>query len=182
MGTKGRDLIIWCFIFTSLIGIIAPSVTLLTVDLFWAILIFYHYTLERKKVIRHGQVFLLPINPWWAQILVRGQIKGNWKKAYELHVKFDDKPLKAQLRSINQSFDHIRLNPGIYLWETYLPLPFPKNLREIIAPSTAFMKKGGFIPRPPFVYQYHQYQGRKLRHGAVFIPRKEALLCARKPL
>lgn len=176
MGTKGRDLAVWCFIFTSLAGIAASSVILLAIDLFWAILILYHYTLERKKVIRYGQVLLVPINSWWAWVLVRGQIKGNWEKAYEVHINFGNKPLKPQLRSINQALNHIRHNPGLYIWETNLP--FPKSIREIITPSTAFIKKGCFIPRPPLVYQY---RGKELKHGAVLIPRKEALLCVRKP-
>lgn len=160
------------FVFTA-ISLLFPSKAAFFVSLAFAGMFFWHYIWEVSRGERLNYVVLLPINRWWARVLLRGRIKGRWDRACEIHVKYQPGiSIKDQREGILQDLLHIyRDGSGLYLWETATSVPGPVKamIEEQSQHGLAFWSRGCFLPRFPFVYTR---TGKRLRHGAFLIARE----------
>ncbi len=164
MGTKGRDIVLWLFFLFTIIGMFVSD--MLYPLIFCTLLLakFYFYD-QKKKTIKYRQVVLVPINSVLAQLLIRGKLTGEWEKAYEIHIIFDQRPIREQRNNIVADIEEISKKPALYLFETHVGIPMP--VKRLISENGGFLKKGVFLPRPPFVYR--KRKSKKLSYGAVII-------------
>lgn len=175
IGTKGRDIAVWVFYMLSGFGILTPWTTyiLLPAGLVMAV-IFYFYIVERPRAIRYRQVILLPIHPFIARALLwKKPLRGNWIRAYEIHIMFNTEPIRQQKNNIVSDLqDIIETRPGLYFWETHVAVPMPVRnvVKELERQGAGFFREGALLLRPPFVYTKRRYN-KPLRHGAAIIPK-----------
>lgn len=164
IGTKGRDIVLWFFFLFTIIGIFTPY--MLYPVIFCALILAKFYLYDRKKVIKYRQIVLMPVNSHLARMLVKKyKLRGDWKQAYEIHIMFDQRPLREQRANIVADIKEIAKQPGLYLWETHVGIPMP--VKGLIKESSGFLEKGVFLPRPPFVYR--KRKSKKLCFGAAVI-------------
>jgi|GEM_PF-5693507 len=160
MGTKGRDIALWLYFAFSLGSIIK---TILVYPAFVCLLALgYFYLFEKPRAILYRQMRLLPVNKYVAKLLIFNKIKG-WDDAYEVHINFTKKPLKVQLKNIQQDIcEIIGSRPGLYIWESHInPIKF------LWGEKLVMVKEGPFLPRPPMVYR--KYPKNRLCHGVVLV-------------
>lgn len=168
IGTKGRDIVLWFFFLFTMIGIFTPF--MLYPVIFCALILAKFYLYDRKKVTKYQQLVLMPINSFLAKILIKKyRLRGGWKRAYEIHIMFDKKPLREQRDNIVADIKEITKRPGLYLWETHvgIPMPVKRTIKKLEEKEEAFLKSGTFLPRPPFVYL--KRKSKKLCYGAAII-------------
>lgn len=173
MGTKGRDAVMWLFIVNGAAALFIGSWVLSCVEVVLGMVYFYSF-LEARRAIKYEYVRLLPVNRFWARLLVRNRIAGRWDRAYEVHIKYrPGEDIKKQRAGVERDLLLIsETRPGLYLWETATSVPgaVKKLIHERAAEGKAFWEKGCFFPRPPFVYDV---KFRKpLRHGAILIEKE----------
>ncbi len=165
IGTKGRDIVLWIFLLFSVIGAFSAMLYPLIICLFCILLIAKFYFYDQKRTIKYRQVVLLPINPFLARLIIKGKLKGEWEKAYEIHIMFNEKPLREQRNNIVADIEEISKEPALYLFETHVGMPMP--VKKLIEENGGFLEKGVFLPRPPLAYR--KRKSKKLSYGAAII-------------
>lgn len=172
LGTKGRDILIWLLYAFLALSILTKSTILSTLTLLiCTILIPFYLTLPLTKI-RKDNLILMPIHVTLAKRLTRNRINLANSipvplKAYEIHVDFKPNQLiKHQWFDVAKKIE--KLPPGLYLWESFIPIP--KRLQgqfdALQKQGLAFVEKGTFLPRPPFIYLYRHKSKKPVSHGA----------------
>ena len=175
IGTKGRDMAVWAFYMLAGVGILTPWTVYILFPAGLALaIILYFYLVERRRGIRYRQVVLLPVCPLIARAVLRRSLRGNWIRAYEIHIMFNTElPLRQQRNNIVSDLqDIIETRPGLYFWETHVTVPMPVRnvVKELERQGAGFFREGALLPRPPFVYTRRRYN-KPLHHGAAIILR-----------
>jgi hypothetical protein len=188
MGTKGRDICLWLY-FALVFSSILASGTARTA-IFAAVLLpaasFVYYcawyhpkALRKSKELGMNAVVLLPMNTFWAKLLLYldGERMECFSGAYEVHIKGCKQNMGDYLKKLSSDLD-VAANtfPGaLFMWETSAPLPL--MIRRMIrqgSSGTAFLKKGKW-PVPGFPFTGRHLKKGHVKHGAI-ISKKEMVL------
>jgi len=170
MGTKGRDAALWLtFVWAAIAGGTGSKVALVPAVL-CALVFFRHHLWELPRAEKLDYVLLLPVNRYWARLLVRGRIRGTWERAWEVHIRYrPGVAVREQRDSVLRDLRYLHgKRPGLYLWETAtsVPAPVKKLIGEKGRNGQAFWLPGCFWPRFPFTYSGTR---KRLRHGALLV-------------
>lgn len=187
MGTKGRDLVLWLLV---LLVPAAAVASLLGADYgakaFWLALgctaglgVFERVTIPRAR--RRSQawglkhVVLLPINRWWAALLLAaaGRRMPWCERAYEIHIPNSPSNLHDYLVEVEADLLRAKdILPGcLFLWETSAPVPsrIRRLIRDLKKDGLAFWEPGMWpVPRFPLIPS--QIDKRHVRRGALALP------------
>jgi hypothetical protein len=179
MGTKGRDACLWLFfalIFSIPLHGLAKAV-IAVVLLLLALSFLYHCAWYLPGAVRKSRelglrmVVLLPVNPFWARMLLRldRESLDSFRGAYEVHLKSGKQDLGDFLQALASDLGiAAKTFPGaLFLWETSAPLPLA--IRRMIrqgSSRTAFLKQGGW-PVRRFPGTGRDMRKGRVRHGAI---------------
>jgi len=172
MGTKGRDAALWllflCVFIVVLTGLkcVAFLAVVFGFAALWQVFIEMPRTIKRRRTKR---VVLVPLMKWWAVVLTMGRSGRGWTRAYEIHILYDSKlGLKSQQKDVVDDFRMIsRGLPGLFLWETKVPLPrLVQYLVQCGQANGTASWWGGFLLVPRFPFTYREVRShRKLKSG-----------------
>lgn len=188
MGTKGRDILIWfsfmAIILSSALSLLGYSMAgrlFIFISVLSTLLIMWHLSKgmlrAEKNSARMGLniVMLMPVYKWLALGFVMGKIKGNIKKAYEIHFRTDvvknslNEYLQVLDRDLVMLSESTSMLGALVMWESHIPVPsrFRRLIRTKEAEKEAFYVKGGWgIPYPPFVNPMLKKNKSRVYHGA----------------
>ena len=173
MGTKGRDAALWLTFTFAAVSLSSGSRAAFYAAVFFGLAFFRHHLWEVPRAEKLDYVLLLPVNRHWAGFMAGRRIRGQWDRAFEIHILYRaGVDLREQRDGVLRDLMFIRENrPGLYLWETATSVPGPvrKLIGEKAKQGHSFWSKGCFLPRFPLTYGK---TGKRLRYGALLITRE----------
>lgn len=189
MGVTGRNTLFAAFIASSVLFMTGKALDF-PVALFFAasvatgagVLYYYaYYCLAKKRSKKIGltNVILLPVNPYWAKLVLwlagRKLSKTNLR-AFEVHLEIPAGTgladyLKAMRRDL--SLAQTTLPDSLFFWETSAPIPsdIRKLLRQREAEGTAFWEEKRW-PLPRFAFMERELKRGQVRRGAILLQRR----------
>jgi hypothetical protein len=125
---------------------------------------------RRSRVMGLNMTVLLPLNIFWAKLLLGKNMRAGFKKAYEVHILGQRGELGDFLRLFTMDLELAQKTfPGtVFLWESSAPLPLlvRRLIREGSVSGSAFLRDGGW-PVPRFPLTERDLQKGRIKRGAI---------------
>ena len=134
MGTKGRDACLWMFFLLAPVSVFIRGAAwraVLVAMLCLAALFLYYCcwyspgAVRRSRIMGLNMTVLLPLNIFWARLLLGKNMRAGFKQAYEVHILGPGGELGDFLRLFTADLELAQKTfPGaVFLWESSAPLP-----------------------------------------------------------
>jgi ABC-type polysaccharide transport system permease subunit len=125
---------------------------------------------RRSRIMGLNMTVLLPLNIFWARLLLGKNMRAGFKKAYEVHIFGQGRELSDFMRLFTVDIELAQKTfPGaVFLWESTAPLPLlvRRLIRQGSVKGSAFLKDGGW-PVPRFPLTERDLQKGRIKRGAI---------------